>query len=515
MTFADLILYNGNIITMNPKMPSAQAIAIKGDRIFYVGNDQGVKQFINEKTRVIDLEGKTVMPGFIDTHTHVVDYGRMLTWMDLQGVSSIKDVQTLLTEHIKCVDRGKWVLGRALDPDSLLEKRLPTCQELDTVSSDNPVVIYCQSGQVCVVNSKTLEVAKISQQKNIGIERGISGEPTGILRDQATDLVWGVIPEPTQQELYKATELALEKIVQAGITSIHWMVLSEVELSIIQKLVETGCLPVRVYLIVPTNLLNLALQNLKQLKNNHFKLGGATIFADGYLASRTAALSESYSDAPTIQGELFCQQNESVILADKIQNAGLQLIIHAVGDKAIQEALNIIQQTIKNSVVPRPRIEQAAVLNQQLLYRIKESNVSVSVQPCVIASEYSVWAVEERLGEKRTQWLFPIKELLERGVFVSSGSDCPMEQLSPLHGVEAAVTREGQQKVSVFEALQMYTVFAAQSASEFADKGSIEPNKFADLVILSNDPITVAIKNISDISVCLTVVGGVVYGSKN
>jgi predicted amidohydrolase YtcJ len=514
MTFADLVLLNGNIITMNPKMPSAQAVAIKADRIFCVGSNQEIKQYINERTRVIYLDGKTVMPGFIDTHVHTVDYGKMLTWLDLQKAFSIKEVQTIVTERIKGVASGKWVLGRALEPDGLLEKRLPTYQELDTVSPVNPVVIYCQSGQTCTINSKALEIAKISQQNNAGIERDEKGKPTGILRDQATDLVWNVIPEPTQQELYKTTELALEKIVHVGITSIHWIVLSEVELSIIQKLVEKNVLPVRVYLIVPTNMLNFALQNLKPLKNNYFKLGGAIIFVDGYLASRTASLFEPYSDDSTIHGKLFYQQNEATVLVDEIQKRGLQIIVHAVGDKAIQEALNIIQQVNKKSVVPRPRIEQAAVLNKQLLYRIKELNVSVSVQPCVVASEFSVWSVEKRLGKERVQWLFPIKELLSSGVLVSSGSDCPMEPLNPLRGVAAAVKREGLQKVSVFEALQMYTVFAAQSAAEFVDKGSIEQSKFADLVVLSNDPTDVAIKDIVDISVCFTVSGGVVYCSK-
>jgi predicted amidohydrolase YtcJ len=515
MAFADLILLDGNIITMSSKMPSAQAIAIKGDRIFCVGSNQEVEQYINEKTRVIYLDGKTVMPGFIDTHVHVVDYGRMLTWLDLQKASSIKEVQTIVTERVKCVASGKWILGRALESDGLLEKRLPTYQELDAVSPVNPVVIYCQSGQMCTVNSKVLEVAKIGQQNNGGIERDVNGKPTGILRDQATDLVWNVIPEPTQHELYKATELALEKIVQAGITSIHWIVLSEIELSIIQKLVEKGVLPVRVYLIVPTNILDLALQNLKPHKNDCLKLGGVIIFVDGYLASRTASLFEPYSDNSTVHGNLLCQQKEIAILVDKIQKAGLQIIIHAVGDKAIQEALNIIQQVSKKPVVPYPRIEQAAVLNHQLLCRIKELNVSVSVQPCVVASEFSVWSVEKRLGKERVHWLFPIKELLSSGVLVSAGSDCPMEPLNPLRVVESAVKREGLQKVSVFEALQMYTVFAAQSASEFVDKGSIEQNKFADLVVLSSDPTSVAVKDIGDVAVCFTVSGGVVYCSKN
>ncbi|MDR2700527.1 MAG: amidohydrolase [Nitrososphaerota archaeon] len=516
MTSADLVLLNGNIITMNPKIPSAQAIAVKGNRISCVGNNQEVSQYINEKTQVVYLDGKTVIPGFIDTHTHVVDYGRMLTWLDLQEVSSIREAQIQLSERIKCaMDGNEWVLGRALDPDGLLEKRLPTCQELDTVAPDNPVVIYCQLGQVCVVNSKALKAARIGQQNNVGIEKDTTGNPTGVLRNQATDLVWGVIPESTQQELHNATELALEKIVQAGITSVHWIVLSEEELSIIQNLVETDGLPLRVYLIVPTNLLDLALQNLKPLENDYFKLGGAIIFIDGYLASRTAALFEPYSDAPTEQGKLFCRQNEGVVLANKIQDAGLQLIIHAVGDKAIQEALNIIQHVKRNSVAPCPRIEQAAILNHQLLCSIKELGVSVSIQPCVVASEFSVWSAEDHLGKKRARWLFPVKELLSKGVLVSAGSDCPMEPLNPLRGIEAAVKREGIQKVSVFEALQMYTVFAAQAVSEFADKGSIEPNKFADLVVLSKDPVSVEAEAGVSVSVCFTVFGGTVYCSKN
>ncbi|MDR2707163.1 MAG: amidohydrolase [Nitrososphaerota archaeon] len=515
MTFADLVLFNGNIITMNPKTPSAQAIAIKGNRILYVGSDREVEQYVDERTRVIYLDGKTVMPGFIDTHMHVVDYGRMLTWLDLQKVVSIREIQSQLIERIKGVNSSGWILGRALDSDGLLEKRLPTCQELDAVVPDNPVVLYCQSGQVCVVNSKALEVAKISQQNGAGIERDTAGKPTGVLRDQATNLVWHVIPEPTQQELYNATELALKKIVQVGITSVQWIVLSEVEVAIIKKLVETNGLPLRVYLIVPTNLLDIALQNLKQLENDRFKLGGAIIFVDGYLASRTAALCESYSDTSTDQGKLVCQQNEGIVLADKIQNAGLQLIIHAVGDRAIHEALSIIQNSSRNFMVPRPRIEQAAVLNQQLLCCIKELDVTVSIQPCVIASEFSVWSVEKHLGEKRAFWLFPVKALFNSGILVSAGSDCPMEPLNPLRGVEAAIKRGGEHKVSVFEALQMYTEFAAQTVSEFGDKGSIEQGKFADLVVLSKNPTSVAVEELVDVFVCFVVFNGDVCCSKS
>jgi predicted amidohydrolase YtcJ len=511
---AELVLLNGNIVTMNPNMPSAQAIAVKGGRIVCVGSDQEVRQYVDVKTQVICLDGKTVMPGFIDTHAHVVDYGRMLAWMDLGGVSSIRELQSRLAERVKQVGVGKWVLGRCLDFEGLLDGRLPLCGELDAVSPDNPVVFYCGSGQVCVVNSKVIEVAKIVQQNDVGVERDLAGVPTGVLRDNATNFVWSVIPEPTLQEFYDATVLALSNFVKSGITSVHWIVLSEVELWIIQKLVEATFLPLRVYLIVPTSLLDLALLKLKRFENAFFKFGGGLIFVDGYLASRTAALLEPYSDNSSNQGKTLCSQSELLMLADKIQSSGLQLIIHAVGDHAVQEAVNVIPRIKENPTISCPRLEQAAVLNQQLIQCIKELNLSVSVQPCVVDSEFSVWSAKERLGERRLRWLFPVKELLDCGVLVSAGSDCPMEPLNPLLGIETAVKREGLQKVSVFEALQMYTVFAAQISSEWFDKGSIEQGKFADLVVLSDNPLSIAADNIGSVSVCFTVLDGVVCCSK-
>lgn len=513
MSPADLVLLEGNVYTMNPKMPTAQAIAVKGNRISFVGSNQEAAEYIGEKTKVIRLEGKTVLPGFIDTHIHVADYGRLLTWLNLETATSIREIQTQLSQRIKQVGRGKWVLGRALNLDGLVEKRLPNRLELDVVAPENPVVFYCQSGQVCVANSKALEAAKINLQTDSGIEKSPDNEPTGILRDDATNLIWGTIPEPTEQELYNATKLALQKIVDYGVTSIHWIMLSETELPVIRKLVESKALPLRVYLIVPANLLDSALQ-LKQFEDERFSLSGAVIFSDGYLASRTAALEAPYSDSPNEQGKMLCSKTEMLKLAEKIQAAGLQLIIHAVGDKAVKEALDVVQENRRNTLTP-PRLEQAAVLNPQLVQRIKELGVSVSVQPCVVASEFSVWSAESHLGKKRAGWLFPVKELLRCGVLVAAGSDCPMEPLNPLLGVEAAVNRAGGQKVAVSEALEMYTVNAAKASSEEADKGAIAQGKLADLGVLSKSPSNVATNEIKNIHVCLTIIGGVVACSKN
>jgi predicted amidohydrolase YtcJ len=513
VTAADLVLLKGNIHTMNPNMPKAQAIALKGNKISFVGTNQQAKGYIGKKTKVLKLDGKTVLPGFIDTHIHVADYGRLLTWLNLESASSIGDIKTQLNHRVNQVGRGKWILGRALNPEGLTEKHLPTRHDLDAVSPENPVVFYCQSGQVCVVNSRALEAAKIKDLTNAGIEKTQTGELTGILRDEATNLVWSSIPEPTEQELYDATEQALEKIVQSGITSIHWIMLSETEVPIIEKLVKAEALPLRVFLIVPANLLDLALKSLKPLENERFRLGGAVIFSDGYLASRTAALIEPYSDSPKEQGKMLCSKAEMLLIARKIKAAGLQVIIHAVGDRAVTEALDVFKESGRNLVTPR--LEQTAVLNQELVRCIAELGAFVTVQPCVVASEFSVWSAESHLGKKRAGWLFPVRELLKQGVLVAAGSDCPMEPLNPLVGVEAAVNRAGDQKSTVFEAIQMYTISAAAASSEEAKKGSIEQGKLADFVVLSNDPFKVSGEKIDEISACLTIIDGSVLCSKN
>ena len=512
--YADLVLLEGKIITMNPNQPNAEAVAVKGNKIIQVDTNEAVSKLIGKDTKIIRLNGKTVLPGFIDTHIHLADYGRLLTWLNLENANSIQQIQNLLSQRIKQTDKGKWILGRGWDQQCLAEKRAPTRFELDEFSPENPVVLYHQSGQVCIVNSKALEIAKVNQQAGAGVEKNPqTGEPTGILRDDATNLVWQVIPEPTQEELYNATCMALEKVVEAGVTSIHWIVFSEAELPIIEKLAETGALRLRVYLIVPANLLDKALPTLKNLKTELLKFGGAIIFADGYLASRSAALLEPYSDDQKEQGKLLYPNSEMLKLANKIRQAGLQLVIHAVGDKAVDEALTVIEKTVRQSSLHLcPRLEQAAVLNEELVERINKQQVVVSVQPCVVASEFSVWSAANRLGEKRAKWLFPVKTLLENGVRVAAGSDCPMEPLSPLLGIEAAVKR-GEQQVSVEDALRMYTVNAAYASFEEQIKGSIEVGKLADFTILSNDPQSA--EKIKEISVCMVVLDGKIICSKN
>jgi predicted amidohydrolase YtcJ len=520
---ADLALTSGKVLTMNQSQPYAEAIAIKDDRIVQVGTNEEIEPWIGKNTKVISLKGKTVVPGFIDTHIHVADFGRLLRWIDLSAAGSIKEMQQSLSRQVAKAPKGKWLLGRGWDQTRFAEKRLPTRFDLDSVSPDNPVIFYHQSGQVCVVNSKALELAGVTRLTPVppggAIDRGAeTGELTGVLRDNATNLIWSVIPEPTEEELVEAAGLACEKIVEAGVTSVHWMVLSPIEIQIIQRLRRENELPLRVYVVIPANLLDnvTGLASRLGLDDNMVRIGGVEIGADGYLAAKTAALLQPYSDKPATSGKLLCTQEEMNTSAAKILKAGLQLVIHAVGDKAVDAALTTIERTSKEA--PRKdvryRIEQAAVLNEGLIERMKMQKVIVSVQPRVVASEFSVWSATEHLGAERARWLYPLKTLLKKGIRVVSGSDCPMEPLRPLLGVQTAVTREifPEERVTVDEALRMYTVDAAYSSDEENIKGSVETGKLADLTVLSHDPRNVSPNKIENITVEMTLVGGrVVY----
>ncbi len=520
---ADLALTSGKVLTLNPSQPHAEAVAIKADRIVKVGTNEEIQQWVGKNTQVISLKGKTVVPGFIDTHIHVADFGRLLRWIELSEASSIKEMQESLSRYVAKAPKGKWLLGRGWDQTRFAEKRLPTRFDLDAVSPDNPVIFYHQSGQVCVANSKALELAGVTRLTAVPqggeIDRDAeTGELTGVLRDNATNLIWAVIPEPSEEELVEAAGLACEKIVEAGVTSVHWMALSSIELSVIRTLLAQNRLPMRVYVIIPVNLLN-SIADFKSPDNLVLRVGGAVISADGYLAAKTAALFQPYNDGSAASGKLLCTQEEMNAAAAEILKAGLQLVIHAVGDKAVDAALTTIEQISKEA--PRKdvryRIEQAAVLNEELINRIKKQEVIVSVQPCVVASEFSVWSATERLGAERARWLYPLKTLLKEGIRVVGGSDCPMEPLSPLMGIQAAVTREvfPEERVTVDEALRMYTVNAAYSSNEENMKGSVETGKLADLVVLSRDPFSVPLYEIAGISVELTVVGGRVVYSKH
>ena len=502
---------------MNPRQPVAQAVALKKNKILKVGTNQEINKLIGKDTTVISIDGKTVVPGLIDTHIHVADFGRCLMWLDLSSANSIKDLQSLLKEKAQQTPAGKWIVGRGWNENRFKEKRLLSQKDLDEAAPSNPVILYHEAAMICAANSKALALAGVTSQTAAPsggtIDKTATGELTGILRDNVTGLVWQAVAELTAEELAEATALACQKIVQAGITSIDWIILSENEFTLIQTLHTQGKLPIRVNVIVPYELLKGA-SSFTSTDPLKLRLGGAIIFADGYLDSKTAALQQPYSDDPNNNGKMMCTQQELAAWVAQVLALGLQPVLHAMGDKAVDIALNVIEQTAKKV---RFRIEQAAVLNRELVKRLKAQDVVVSVQPKMVPTEFKVWSAIEHLGVERAKWLHPLKTLLKEGIKVAGGSDCPMEPLNPLLGMQEAVLRESypEQRLTVEEALRMYTLDATYCQGEEETKGSIQEGKLADLTILSSDPFAIQKKELEHINVEMTIIDGKVAFSKN
>ncbi|MCW4030072.1 MAG: amidohydrolase [Candidatus Bathyarchaeota archaeon] len=509
---ADLALLNANIHTLNPNQPHAQAVAIQQNSILKVGSNQEIEALISKDTKVLRLEGKTVVPGLIDTHIHVADFGRCLLWLDLTGAVSVADVQRLLREKAARMPVGGWIIGRGWNDARLCEHRYLTAVDLDVAVPDNPVILYHEAAFVCVANSQALTQAHVTKQTPTPtggtIDRDSAGELTGVFRDSATNLIWQAVTEPTPDELADATSVALREVLKAGLTSVDWIILSEVELTLIKRLESEGKLPLRVNVIVPETC-------LKQAPTFHTKnplrmrLGGVILFSDGYLDSKTAALAEPYSDEPSNSGKLYYNPQTLQNSVEAVLAAGLQPVIHAMGDKAIDITLSVIEATAKQRNI-RFRIEQAALLNPTLLNRLKAQNAVVTIQPKVVTTEFAVWSASEHLGKARASWLHPLKTLLEAGVKVAGGSDCPMEPLSPLLGMQELVERpsSAEQQLSPLEALRLYTLDAAYASGEETQKGSIEEGKLADLTVLSSDPLTAETNKIKDIKVEMVIVDG-------
>ncbi len=496
---------------MTKAQPYAEAVAVKDNRIIKVGTTEEISYLIGKDTKIVYLNYSTVLPGFIDTHIHVADFGRFLMWLNLTEVTSITQMLNLLKQRLDKLSSSKWVIGRGWDENRFIERRLPTRYDLDLVSLNNPVIFYHAAGMICVVNSKALELAGINsktQPPEGGIieKNSTTGEPTGILRETATDLVWRKIPEHSAEELVEITSLACEKIVEAGITQVHWLAESSMDVEILRQLQASGKLSLRVYMIVPEHLITDSILN--EAFNTEFaRIGGVELVADGYLASKTAALFQPYKNTPAESGKLTRNTNDLSTSASRITKDNLQLVIHAMGDKAIDAALSVIENLPSQN---RFRIDQAALFNEELIQRIRNSKVIVSVQPLVAASEFSVYSAIEHLGADRARWLYPLKTLISKGICVISGSDSPMEPLNPLLSIQSAVNRQAypEEQITIEEALQMYTINAAYSTYEENIKGTIEEGKIADFTVLSQSPFEVSTDKLQTIRVEMTIING-------
>jgi predicted amidohydrolase YtcJ len=516
---ADLVLIHGNIVTMNPSQPLAQAVAARRGVIEEVGSDVKVEKLIGKYTKIIDLHGQAVVPGLIDTHVHMADFGHSLTQVDLRGVTSIREIQQLLLKRVQESPKGNWILGRGWNQDRLKERRYPSRWDLDSVAPNNPVVFTRVCGHIGVVNTRTLEITGISRDTRVrGGQIDIdlkTGEPTGIVREAAHELILGSQPRPSEEKLSKACVLASKKAIEAGLTGVHWLVSTPMEIRVLQRLRRHGKLPLRVYLIVPIDflccLVDVGLTT--GFGDASLRLGGVKILTDGSLGARTAALSEPYDDEPSTKGMLVWNRRNLYRTILKAQKNDIQTCIHAIGDRAISTVLSAFEKALKDSNKMRHRVEHASVLNKQLLKRLKKLGLVVAVQPSFVGSDF--W-IRNRLGRTRARWTYPYKTLMESRILVTGGSDCPVETISPLLGIYQAVARKSlpQERISVEDALRIYTVNAAYASFEENVKGSIEVGKLADFTVLSQSPLSIKPDKIRDIRVEMTIVGGTIVYSR-
>jgi predicted amidohydrolase YtcJ len=530
---ADLILLSAKIWTGDRARPEAQALYVRDGRIAAVGTDAEVSRRKGPKTVVIDAGGRRVLPGLIDAHTHMTMGGFNLLALDLRHTKDEADFTRRLAEFARSRPPGAWLTDGAWDHEQWTPPRLPTRALLDPATGDRPACLSRQDGHMMVCNSLALKLAKITRDTPDPpggvIVRDAGGEPTGILKDAAMDAIAAVRPARTPAELDEALRAAMKEAARVGVTSVQDLPGGPDDLDAWARLRKTGELTVRVSYRLPLSQWEKARDRRASMGNDEWlRVGGVKGYADGSLGSTTALFYEPYTDDRKTSGVYaaeaipLARMEERVAAADR---AGLQVEIHAIGDRANAEILDLYERVEKSNGPKdrRFRIEHAQHLRPADIPRFARLGVIASMQP-YHAIDDGRWA-EKRIGAVRCRGTYAFRSLLDAKARLAFGSDWDVAPLAPMQGVDAAVTRRTidgrnpggwypEQKITVAEALSAYTAGAAYAAFEENLKGTLEPGKLADFVVLSADPLASPPEEIQKIEVERTVVGGKVVYSR-
>ncbi len=535
----DLILYNGTIYTVDQQLPKAEAVAVKNGKITFVGSNSDIQSWIPNAAKVIDLEGKTVFPGFIESHGHLLGMGRQKTRLELSNLKSYEEMVDLVAEAVKTTKKGEWILGRGWHQSKWGKIPSPSVKgfqihdALSAVSPDNPVYLTHASGHAGFANAQAMKLAGVTSETTFAddgeIMKDEEGNPTGIFVENAMGLISTHIPKSTPETDTKALKAAMEECLRYGVTSFQDAGSEQKDIDLYKQFLTDDQLKIRLYVMLAgwaedDSLLQRWYAKGPEigLGDNHLTIRSIKMYSDGALGSRGAWLLNEYSDRPAHFGNSIMKMEAIYNTASNALQNGFQVCTHAIGDKANREVLNQYQKALEThpeaAKNARFRIEHAQHLSLQDIPRFAEMGVIASIQGIHMASDRP-WAID-RLGKKRIEeGAYVWQKLLQSGAKVINGTDTPVEPLNPFACFYASVTRqtlagtpeggyEADQKMTREQALKTYTLDAAYGSFEENIKGSIEVGKLGDLVVLDKDLMKIPAEEILRTKVLYTIVGG-------
>jgi hypothetical protein len=520
---ADLVLRGGRVFA-GRGLPPASAIAIAGEPVLATGKDAEIVRFVGPGTRVVELGGRLVVPGFNDAHVHLLDGGFGLLSVALRDAKDEQDFARRIGAHARTLPAGTWILNGNWDHEAWPTKALPTRAAVDPLTPGHPVFVNRRDGHMALANTVALKLAGITREtpdpEGGTIVRDASGEPTGILKDNAMDLVWSRIPEPSREMNRRAARAALQEASRLGVTSIQDN--SSIDaLPTYMDLREAGELTARVNVWRPIAALD-ALRRAgirSGLGDDWIRIGALKVLSDGSMGAGTAAFFEPYADAPSTAGLLLYPIPELERLILEADAAGFQLAVHAIGNRANRLVLEAFEKAARANGARdrRFRIEHAQVVAGPDLARFKALGVVASIQPSHCIDDMR-WA-EKRIGRERCRGAYRFRSFVDAGIPVAFGTDWYVEPIDPRIGLYAAVTRElpeggppggwfPAERLDLDQAIDLYTRGSAYAESAEAVKGTLEPGKLADLVVFHRDLFALPPREILTTPVDLTVVGG-------
>ena len=505
------IIVNANIITMVPGDRKYTAAVIENGRIAFTGTESKIKPFLDRGWPKKDFKGRTILPGFIDTHEHMMLTGSQSAAVNLDKVADMDEILSLMSDRAKKTGKGEWVYGSYLNEQQIIEKAMPTRQDLDRAVPDHPVFIMHATCHMCSLNTKALGLLNPPFDLQ-GLDLA-DNEPTGVVRDPGIltfihPSMADIVPEQAKmQYLLDAADMALKK----GITTVHTLDggdLGPGDSRIIQTYQHR--LPIHVVCYNQS-------MDIKEVKDLGLPRIGGCICADGAFEAHTAALFEPYSDEPGNYGALTYSQEKMDEFILAAHGEGLQIAVHCESEGSIEQVLRAMEKALEK--LPRKdhrhRIEHLELPTFNQIRRMAKAGIMASMQPAFIPAfigEKDMASYEALLGKTRLQRVHPYRTILDAGIPVSGGSDSPVTPYDPLKGIQAAVLHPNPlQRITVFEAMQMFTSTAAFSAFEENEKGTLETGKYADLVVLNDDPFKVPADKIKDIGIHSVFVKGEQY----